>query len=75
MKIVIFYRLDCFPDKYINSEINTCITNVIKRALNRKHGGEWLEAILSICVQEKNRENKRENDKQNYEESSRRETI
>ena len=30
MKIVIFFRFDCFPDKYTNSEIDTCIANMLK---------------------------------------------
>ena len=36
MKIVIFFRLDCFADKYSNSYSNSYIVNVFKRAPNRK---------------------------------------
>ena len=33
---VIFFRLDSYPDKYTNSEIDTCIASVIKRAPDTK---------------------------------------
>ena len=51
MKIVIFYRLDCVRDKYTNSEINTCIANVIKQAPNRKDGVGRKEARIQMGEQ------------------------
>ena len=38
MKIVNFFRIDYFPEDYTNSEINSCIVTVIKRAPNREDG-------------------------------------
>ena len=75
MKIVIFHRLHCFPDKYTNSEINTCLANMSKQTPSRKDGGGRKEAIPSIFAQEKNREHTEENGERNYEESSRSETM
>ena len=40
MKIVTFFRLHCHPDKYTNSEMNTCIANEVKRTPDRKDGDE-----------------------------------
>ena len=38
MKIVNLFRIDYFPEDYTNSEINSCIVTVIKRAPNREDG-------------------------------------
>ena len=38
MNVVFFCRLDCFPDKYTNSEIDISIANVLKRVSDRKDG-------------------------------------
>ena len=50
MKIVIFFHFDCFPDKYTNSEVNTCIANVLQRAPNGKGGGGTKEANPPIIA-------------------------
>ena len=33
------FGLDCFLDTFTDSEINSCIANVIKHATDRKNGG------------------------------------
>ena len=56
MKIIVFFRFDCFPDKYTNSEINSCMVNEIKRAPKGKDGGGRKKATASIIVMDENRE-------------------
>ena len=51
MEIVIFFRFDCFPDKYTNSEIDTGITNILKQVSFFRYGSVVyaLHSVTNIC--------------------------
>ena len=74
MKIVIFFHFDCFPDQYTNSEVNTCIANVLQRAPNGKGGGGTKEANPSITAMDEKKKDDGEDGDRIYGENGRSET-
>ena len=66
-----FFYLDCYPEKYTIPGIDTCKTNVIKWAPDRKddHGSKY--STPSIFVMEENIEYDGADGNWNYEESMR----
>ena len=75
MKIVIFFHFDCFPDQYTNSEVNTCIANVLQRAPNRKGGAGRKEANPSIIAMDEKRKDVGEEGDRIYRENGRSECL
>ena len=55
MRAAVFCCLDCFSDKYTNSDIDTSTGNVFKRVPHRKDDSGRKEATLSIFTMDENR--------------------